>query len=115
MVAKPRSSHARISTFGAPSAAFGARYGSQSGTESRMSGEILPLKWRAISQSPPAHLDERRPAHAPRARRAGDRPAPADADCLFAPDSRQHDRQHETVNMIMPPAKIMHPSEPDDK
>ena len=50
MVAKPRSSHAMISTFGAPSGAFGARYGSQSGIESRMSGEILPLKWRAITR-----------------------------------------------------------------
>jgi hypothetical protein len=53
MVAKPRSSHATISTFGAPSGAFGARYGSQSGTESRMSGEILPLKWRAITRPLP--------------------------------------------------------------
>ena len=36
------------STFGAPSGAFGGRYGAQSGTESRMSTLILPLNSRAM-------------------------------------------------------------------
>ncbi len=42
MVAKPRSSHARIRTLGAPGCAFGARKGSQSGSESLTSRAIFP-------------------------------------------------------------------------
>src|SRR5882757_3865785 len=94
MVAKPRSSHARISTFGAPSAAFGARYGSQSGTESRMSDEILPLKWRAITRLlllTPTNEGRRTPAR----RRTGD----ATGRCVPATSPRV-DEVPEAVELV---------------
>src|SRR6201992_2226751 len=43
-VAMPVSSHTRYKMFGASSGAVGAAYGPQSGSESRMSSSILPLK-----------------------------------------------------------------------
>src|SRR6476620_11099379 len=52
IVPYPTSSHARNRTFGEPSGAFGARYGSQSGTESRTSTAILPLNSGAMCTSP---------------------------------------------------------------